>query len=595
MNHISVDYINQIDLVSDEYNVKNGKYVSKCSKYRDNVWDFSYEFIDDINTKIFFDKREIGDHVFLTDPGYEKLCESTKDMILSFVQHPVKPRYKFVTIYTQWNTGYKKLLRWMYEYGFFELREISYYDYLSYLSDSLATLKEAYEVVNRGRLWHYGGIFQWLYGQLGKVNDTITFNPERIESRGSIVNYSTWVNQNSIEGPVNGKTLRIPDKYVRAIIDEAKNVIRLGKIAGKVQNERIKFAKTCHWQDASIKALNQPGVPFSTFREVQRALKLTRGACIFLIGIFSGMRRWEIRSLDIDCIGKLKDHEGDYIHYLKGYTKKTFPQKIKVKWFVHEIAIEAVETLISCFDNLRGESMALFVGRQKYNRLSYSHILYDLQFFIDNSKNLKKVLDDWKISLHQLRKTYARVMTIAGSTWGVLKEQFKHRSVLMTMEYGDPDLFEELNEQLYESKLQQARSLIEDASPVAGAGAGNIRALRKKYRRLKTAEDREQFILTLASSASFCSSGLGLCVFNAQSQNPCVGSVGGGCNPVECEQCVAVKSIHGRIYRQTRRDNEKLLPLAKTSIQRRTIQREIDICKEIEESWVSAAQEESNA
>ena len=51
--------------------------------------------------------------------------------------------------------------------------------------------------------------------------------------------------------------------------------------------------------------------------------------------------------------------------------------------------------------------------------------------------------------------------------------------------------------------------------------------MRERYNNLKTAYEKDRYIRRFASTSKFCSSGLGPCVIDPRSKNPCGGTVAG--------------------------------------------------------------------
>ena len=206
-------------------------------------------------------------------------------------------------------------------------------------------------------------------------------------------------------------------------------------------------------------------------------------ACIFVIGLLTGMRRAEIAYLKI---GALSVRDGaDYLRITRFKTSSDPKTGTADNIPVPPIVVKAVQVLEKLFAHQRKEVESDFlllsdvITRKKFEKIKISTIGKDVHAFILESSGEPG-------HTHQLRKSIAWLLISKGEeNLDLIRQLFGHKSYGMTLRYVmRNDLLSgsviELLEENYTQDLQEALSKI-----VAGEALGELAdALRKRSTQL---------------------------------------------------------------------------------------------------------------
>lgn len=292
-----------------------------------------------------------------------------------------------------------------------------------------------------------------------------------------------------------------------------------------------------------------------------------RDACLYLLSITSGMRNDEVIGVEVGA-GRREHRDGVEYCWVTSIEHKTGkgrveymvpPMTLKVVEVLERYSeplravlrqeIQAIEVAISDIKDVaerrnlvkrlfqaRNDCQRVFLGviYGKYNQIA---ALSSVASRVALLRLADKAGQDWKLSPHQCRRTYAR--TFVESRMGrqslvFLKWQFKHSSISMSQLYAanpaqDPALYEDILAEYFDIK----RGLLEDwCSPDHRLSGGAGRKIIEM--RASTVPDREQLVANTAMQINIRSTGHGWCI--AQDSG-C-----GGAGLYESTRCVDCKN-----------------------------------------------------
>jgi integrase len=241
----------------------------------------------------------------------------------------------------------------------------------------------------------------------------------------------------------------------------------------------------------------------SQFRDSE--VLVIRDACFFLLGILTGMRCEELVGVEIGA-GRTEVIDGVTYHWVSSVEHKT--KKGRVEYLMPAMCLDVLrvmerwsapyraalqgdvadlqrqsggETLerLRRLASGRESSRRLFLSmHREINALSGSHAVKLMHEFA------KRAGVDWKLSPHQLRRTYA--WTFVRHRLGnllFLKEQFKHSSIEMSQLYAanpkqDPALYDEILSEVRDFKIALVQNWLSGDQPLAGGAGKRIAVMR---------------------------------------------------------------------------------------------------------------------
>lgn len=292
-----------------------------------------------------------------------------------------------------------------------------------------------------------------------------------------------------------------------------------------------------------------------------------RDACLYLLSITSGMRNDEVIGIEVGA-GRREQRDGVEYCWVTSVEHKT--GKGRVEYMVPPMTLKVVEILERYSEPLRaalqeeiqaleasiagmsdpaerrdlvkrlfqarsdGQRVFLGVIYGKYNQIT---ALSSVASRVAMLRLASKAGQDWKLSPHQCRRTYAR--TFVESRMGrqalvFLKWQFKHSSISMSQLYAanpaqDPALYEDILAEYFDIKRDLLESWSNPDQRLSGGAGRKIIEMRAS-----AVPDRERLVANTAMQINIRATGHGWCI--AQDSG-C-----GGAGLYESTRCVDCKN-----------------------------------------------------
>ncbi len=292
-----------------------------------------------------------------------------------------------------------------------------------------------------------------------------------------------------------------------------------------------------------------------------------RDACLYLLSITSGMRNDEVIGIEVGA-GRRELRDGVEYCWVTSVEHKT--GKGRVEYMVPPMTLKVVEVLeryseplratlkeevqaleasiaqmedaagrrdlVKRLNQARGDVQRVFLGviYGKYNQIT---ALSGVASRVAMLRLASKAGQEWKLSPHQCRRTYAR--TFVESRMGrqslvFLKWQFKHSSISMSQLYAsnpaqDPALYEDILAEYFDIKKDLLESWRSPNQRLSGGAGRKILEMRAS-----AVPDRERLVANTAMQINIRATGHGWCI--AQDSG-C-----GGAGLYESTRCVDCKN-----------------------------------------------------
>ncbi|QYG04353.1 integrase [Massilia sp. NP310] len=554
--------------------------VQVISRYSDSIWDF-YPYIPQENLKRCHKRLDwnirLNNGKRLTDPGYARLLDSSKDFIWSLFYSPADGYQRLGMSTLIAKAGLlQPLLSWMVDHGMDQFHQLDGHT-LEYAA--VARYKgTTSELVSKSTVHYRLHILEFLYRQREKLADSLTEHPWPLETALSL--------SGNRRGGTNRKpsTEVIPDHIAKNLIALAYDYIYkrspliLSALTALTNIPRDSLTKRDQvWSDARTATARSLG--FSGASALRTETVRLRTACYVVIDLFSGLRDSELLSLEAGCISRGHTTDaGTEAYWLHGTIYKL--GRRPKKWLVPQPVVDAIGVLEKLSaplrDKLREElhelesllatpgvseqptylgllrrlhttraqqgKLFLSVARKYGNEISVisgTRVGNDLKSFSASSA-MNEADRKYRLHAHQFRRSYA--CFVARAELGdliTLQEHLGHWTLDMTVYYADgaSDEYEvdtELVEMVGNEKLLRHEEIVSSYllsdSPVA-TGATWLKQWRQTVR---TAQSKEELIKKYAGTItlngtghSWCTGNSrgrgcgGLCVFEAQTCVDC--------------------------------------------------------------------------
>jgi site-specific recombinase XerD len=292
-----------------------------------------------------------------------------------------------------------------------------------------------------------------------------------------------------------------------------------------------------------------------------------RDACLYLLSITSGMRNDEVIGIEVGA-GRRELRDGVEYCWVTSVEHKT--GKGRVEYMVPPMTLKVVEVLehyseplraklkdeiqalevsiaqmkdaagrrdmVKRINQARGDVQRVFLGviYGKYNQIT---ALSSIASRVAMLRLASKAGQEWQLSPHQCRRTYAR--TFVESRMGrqalvFLKWQFKHSSISMSQLYAanpaqDPALYEDMLAEYFDIKRDLLESWNSPDQRLSGGAGRKILEMRAS-----AVPDRERLVVNTAMQINIRATGHGWCI--AQDSG-C-----GGAGLYESTRCVDCKN-----------------------------------------------------
>jgi integrase len=550
LNH-ELDFYPNLKGVSESARAKIK--ISALSFYRDNVWDFSTEYpsLRSRDVVLKFSQIHFGDGSDITMPGYENYLNSVKEYCYSLLVDPPSTYPKWSTICVAMNKGVRTLLRFMRESGIVRFSDVFDIDFQGF-QDWVAESENKYGELITNRTLNsriYG--LSWLYEQSGKLTDGLVawpFGDSRSETE--------WAKDRAQKKlPRKYQTTpEMPDSVAKKLILCAIDDL---SIAEKLQDLREKRKEYKYRKSVSRKLLpsgeyrysvevlnpfpwHRYGVSSASQVKTLESRLLIAG--YILISMFSGMRfhevahikfgrinNWSVRQVSVDggvrdfyfLVSKTNKLQHDATHYLW----QTIP-------FVERV-LDALEQGLA-HRYTRGNSF-LFSGYvNNGERIALSTINCALKKYAE-FHHVEFNGEVWSVATHQFRKKFSRLMIRSGLGLVALQDQLKHFDIQMTKNYGDLNLYSELQQEKFTLSREKYDEIMLTQVPIIGGGADEVEGYRKAFMGMP-ADDRERLLDNLSKKALIEQMDDGLCMFRAK--KALCGGDSANCRPADCNNSI---------------------------------------------------------
>ena len=270
-----------------------------------------------------------------------------------------------------------------------------------------------------------------------------------------------------------------------------------------------------------------------------------RDACLYLLSITSGMRNDEVIGVEVGA-GRREQRDGVEYCWITSVEHKT--GKGRVEYMVPAMTLKVVEVLERYSEPLRAalqeeiqalessiagminpaerrdlvkrlfqarcDSQRVFLG-VIYGKCNQITALSSVASRVAMLRLAAKAGQDWKLSPHQCRRTYAR--TFVESRMGrqalvFLKWQFKHSSISMSQLYAanpaqDPALYEDILAEYFDIKRDLLESWSSPNQRLSGGAGRKIIEMRAS-----AVPDRERLVANTAMQINIRATGHGWCI-----------------------------------------------------------------------------------
>ena len=554
------------------------------SRFQDSIWEQPVYVLTQTRSRvrINFD-IDLGTGERLTDPHLSDLLWACKCYIWSQIHASNRGKGAPATVRRHWmNLSF--LVKWMRAYSydaFVDMDQEAIRDYTHYVRQSAASshTRARYLQILRDIYFHKDQLpegFRLLSHPFGGEADPERFNKTSLRSGNSI----PFIPDEVII-PTLIEARRWLEQYAADVVRLTEQAEACGATPGTVgydQNRKKRVAVIRSF----VPSAGVPGDwhvnPITHVKDLYALQKRVHAAAIIVIGCFAGLRLHEILTLEPGCIrGPVPSEDGTLeLFYVRGSTVKVSPHSSghAREWVAgarpvgttEKLAIvEAVRVLeaIHRASPIRYAKL-LFSPRDNvgYTVITLQQLLQD--FFTLTTPSTKR----WRVTSHQLRKTFARfVSRYDTKNNAALSQQLGHVRLAMTDAYAakDLDLIQLLKRENTEIVGEGFMALLR-AGEMAGKKGEEI-VLSIARLRAKIADEGE-FISICSRLGRDADIVLhlgehGACYFR-QSTAACGGATGPNLavrTPTMCLGCenLVVTEEHRLFWERRVRDNERLL------------------------------------
>lgn len=545
-------------------------HVSKSSLFYQNTWDFSTEFPNTHReyAQIKFE-LSLDDGESLTNGRYEQLLDSMKCLAYSLIYDPPNGSLSlrgFTKIFSIGH-GIGNLYFYLAKNKFRSVSELTEYDFsefLNYFKKLPVKRGKGHVISDRTLVGRLRGV-EWLYLQRNKLADKLIFDPWSEE--GTV---GRWAMKNS-QANVSRDMLQTEawsDKLIAAMINSAiREVEKKNELCEKFEIRSVLSEIKSNLGNKKYYRIYGAEVS-AECSTLKRDYALFRSSVFLLVGILTGMRSSELRSIrgtssDI-CEVREELLSNRYVigYFILSHLIKHQPIPKQEKWQTIPFAHKVINLLIDInkfVENQRVDYLFRICDRPKEKTARSSLASNTLVLGMnDLAKRYQVDLTEvnGRISAMNLRRTFARVVTRGGLGIVELQSQLKHEDPELTFKYGAPSLREYLAEEKMNWSRDQYAELLGANDSIIGGGASDLLDLRNQFVGL-TREGREVFLDALPKKALIDQVGDGLCMYRPD--RALCGGEKVSCRPAECTNSIMRVDDVLNTLRYRKKENERLL------------------------------------
>lgn len=552
-----------VNLVGVRDEARGSIRISEKSSYVDDSWDCSIENpeLHPANVIIRFSRIYFDDGTRITDPCKAVYLRPIKEYLFSMLVNPPSTWPKWSTVCTTYHKGVARLLRYMDANAFYKFSDLCPTDFEDFL-EALAVepLVGGGVITDRALRARVVGL-NWLYEQSPKLEDGLQSNP--FGDYGSASGWARACCQKLISSS-GSRTAEMPDEVAHEIFTRALDDLSIATNLRLLSEERERYTPQYH--GAEKKLMNPfPWHLFSMVNghELVKWEARLATACYIVIAMLTGMRWHEVVALrtgenevnwreeDIIYDGQIKK-----FFFVISHTNKLQDEPVEYKWQTLPIVKTAIEAAEVGLARRRKGGRFLFPSYNTIGaRISDSASGANFERFV-KTHAIKFHGEYWRLSSHQFRKKFARIMIRQGLGLKALQDQLKHFDIEMTRVYGDINLYVELQNEKFQISSEQYREIMSGQQKFVGGGANEVSGLQKKFLGM-TKNQQESFLAELPKSALIEQLDDGLCMYRSK-HALCAGEVA-ACRPADCNNALISITGKKKSFEWRKNENTKLL------------------------------------
>ncbi len=547
-----------------------GVRISSLSVFSDMEWSFADE-----NPGINRAKLVVNFKQLLPKFGYisvnqcDDLIDSLKCLVYSLIFDPPRAQLGIATIAKSVSLGHGlgNLYIYMSRNGIGRAADLTEFDlsqFLKQLAESPLKGKGDAPINNRALLSRATGI-EWLYLQRSKLADFVSFDPWKAE--GSC---GKWSRENAQKLIPRDQLSTQPwsDNLTRAIFYaalaelERKNFL-IDRLQYRADENRKK-------ETIGQKAYYKKKREKEDVRDLylKKDFVLFRSSVFILVGYLTGMRSGELRSIQggVEEICTVKEvvfaNSRIKAYFINGKLSKWQPVPKIEEWQTMPLAHEAIKALSEVNSYINNQaSNYLFRGsnRQKTEtngrQMEANAALKGINL-LANHHNIDLAEVQGRISVIDLRRTYARIVTRDGMGAVELQTQLKHHDINLTQQYGAPSTREYLSLEKNNWSKEQYAELLTGSDHLVGGGASEISAMKLEFIGLAR-EEKDDFLNSLTKKALIDQVGDGLCLYRPE--RALCGGEKVNCRPADCKNSVIKLDAALETLMFRKAENQRLL------------------------------------
>ena len=574
--------------------------VSRASSYHDKVWRMD-GWRPGAHSNLFLLRWdfEMSDGSHFVDTKWSDLRSTAKLFLLSLSESPVDGRgsCRSSTVSHKF-TELRVFIRWIADNG---LRRFADVDsdlagqFMEYMSKRPGMGGRPLTISS---LQRYANLLKSLYMQGSKIGGGLASDPFPGCTPGEAISRGKYVTTPNGRLPYTPDEIAVPiiSSAIRLIGAPADDILALRDKAQGIYDSLLDSGASFDGVSGMVRR-RIAGFEFSTIdgegapwrepfhggtRDLAKLVQRVFDACFVVIAYLVGCRYSEIVNLKPGCVTERKSSDGaDTYQFIEGTIFKTARNEEGNPhlWAAPPPAVRAIEVMerLSAPYRALSDHDVLFqspvgsglIGKSKkitcIDNASWGQHLRD---FISFVKPPEHASEDWRISPHQARKTFARFVGKRDRTGlHALQKHFGHVSRVMTdSAYVGTDF--ELTELIDKETLQETRDALEElfrSDKLAGP-AGRRISQNNRFRGRTTKADVNEYVDWILSETQMrlgvCD--WGYCLYRRES-SACQGDDNGPNETLRtesvCNGCpnFVVSTRHAPFWERRLQRNEKIL------------------------------------
>lgn len=580
--NIKITYVNICELREEEIKLLR---ISQISHYEDNVWDLSAEYPKEKPRSVTLDFQKLTflDGSKTIDAKNSAYLKLYKNFAYSLLSNPSGRGCKWKgCVATLERRGFSWLLRFMQRkkiYTLTELTQSDFNEFLNWLVEiPIHKSNPRFEVGNpfgkildlpitNVTLSHRAKGIHWLFQQRKKMPAGISFDP--FAQHGNTSNWATHAAK-TIKSKGISRTPEMPDDVARKLLLSALEEIKDFQRYVDMRAARSAYiVKHPNFRPEIDRLFGFPlaNYGYSSFLEARTHRARLIAAAYIVIAMLTGMRSHEILDISSSQLDNWREIEQEIdgvrivSYFVRSETSKLHPTKKIELWQTLPIVKKVLLILGQINSELIEDGNEKIFSSPQNRSPNYkggmggASINFRLQQFAA-FHDVKVDGVPYKVSTHQFRKKFSRLLFRQGLGIKELQDQLKHFDVEMTRLYGEPNLYSELQQERFHVSKEVYEELLRSSIPIIGGGAPSFREVQVEFHG-KTRTAQEKLLEELPRSALIDKVDDGFCLYNAK--RALCGGDKVNCKPVHCLNSIIPIESAVRSLTYRKRENERLL------------------------------------